>query len=73
MADNYGQADVMRGRIDRNRLTFETIGDQPIRLRLVWDRSNPAEIIWNNEISVGSAPWFLVEGYRCRPTAGAST
>jgi hypothetical protein len=73
MADNYGHADVMRGRIDRNRLTFETIGDQPIRLRLVWDRSNPAEIIWNNEISVGSAPWFLVEEYRCRPTAGAST
>ena len=73
MADNYGHADVMRGRIDSDQLTFETIGDQLIRLRLVWDRSNPAELIWRNEMSVRGAPWSLVEEYRCRPTASAST
>src|SRR5512142_317649 len=34
IADNYGHADVMRGCIDGDRLTFETIGDPPVRLRL---------------------------------------
>ena len=66
--DNYGHADVMRGRIDRDRLTFETIGDAPVRLRLVWDRSDPAGMVWRNEMSVGGALWSLVEEYQCRPT-----
>jgi hypothetical protein len=67
LADNYGHADVMRGRIDGDRLTFETIGDAPVRLRLVWDRSDPADLVWRNEMSVGGAPWSLVEEYDCRP------
>jgi hypothetical protein len=29
MADNYGHADVMRGRIDGDVLTHETVGDPP--------------------------------------------
>jgi hypothetical protein len=68
LADNYGHADVMRGWIEGDRLTFETIGDRPVRLRLVWDRSDPPEMTWRNEMSVGGAPWSLVEKYRCRPT-----
>ena len=67
MADNYGHADVMRGRIDSDQLTFETIGDQLIRLRLVWDRSDPADMTWRNEMSVGGARWSLVEEYHCKP------
>jgi hypothetical protein len=67
LADNYGHADVMRGRIDGDRLTFETIGAAPVRLRLVWDRRDPANLVWRNEISVGGAPWSLVEEYHCRP------
>lgn len=35
LADNYGHAGVMRGRIDGDRLTFETIGESAVRLRLV--------------------------------------
>lgn len=42
-ADNYSHADVMRGWIDGDRLTFETIGDPLVRLRLVWDVSDRAE------------------------------
>jgi hypothetical protein len=57
----------MRGRIDGDRLTFETIGDPPVRLRLVWDRTDPADMVWKNELSVGGAPWSLVEEYHCRP------
>jgi hypothetical protein len=68
LADNYGHADVMRGWIEADRLTFETIGDRPVRLRLVWDMSNPREMTWRNEMSVAGAPWSLVEEYRCRPT-----
>ena len=67
MADNYGHAEVMRGWIDGDRLTFETIGDPPVRLRLVWDVSDPNEATWRNERSVAGGPWTLVEEYRCTP------
>jgi hypothetical protein len=68
IADNYGHADVMRGWIDGDRLTFETLGNPPLRLRLVWDLTDPDVMTWRNEMSVGGAPWSLVEEYRCTPT-----
>lgn len=71
IADNYGHADVMRGWVDGDTLTFETIGEPPVRLRLTWDISDPANMRWRNETSVGGAAWSLVEEYRCRPTAAA--
>jgi hypothetical protein len=67
IADNYGHAGVMRGWIEGDRLTFETIGGAPARLRLTWDVSDPAGIVWRNEMSVGGGPWSLVEEYRCHP------
>ena len=67
LADNYGNAEVMRGWIAGDRLTFETIGERPVRLRLVWDRGDPPEMTWRTEMSVGGGPWSLVEEYRCRP------
>jgi hypothetical protein len=73
IADNYGHADVLRGRIEGERLTFETIADRPVRLRLVWDRADPAEMVWRNEMSVNGGPWTLVEEYRCRPVASAAS
>jgi hypothetical protein len=57
----------MRGWIDGDRLIFETLGDPPVRLRLVWDRSDPADMMWRNELSAGGSPWFLVEEYHCKP------
>jgi hypothetical protein len=66
IADNYGHADVMRGQIDGDRLTFETVGDPPARLRLTWDISGQASMTWRNEISVGGGAWSLVEEYHCR-------
>jgi hypothetical protein len=43
-------------RLDRRQPPdLETIGDPPVRLRLVWDRSDPAEMIWRNEMAVGGA------------------
>jgi hypothetical protein len=67
IADCYGHADVMRGWIDGDRLIFETIGDPPVRLRLVWDVGDPAMMRWRNEMSAGGAPWFLVEEYALLP------
>ena len=64
VADCYGHAEVMRGTIDGDRLTFESIGDPPVRIRLVWDFTDPDDLIWRNELSTGGAPWFLVEEYK---------
>ena len=66
IADNYGNADVMRGNIDGNRLTFESLDDDRIvRIRLTWDLVDEQRVVWRNEMSVGGAPWTLVEEYEC--------
>jgi Protein of unknown function (DUF1579) len=67
VADVYGHAEVMRGWIEGDRLTFETLGDAPVRVRLVWDVTDPEVMTWRNDISVNGAPWSLVEEYRCTP------
>lgn len=67
LADCYGHADVMRGRLDGDRLIFETIGEPAVRLRLTWDAADPGDLLWRNEMSVGGAPWFLVEEYHMKP------
>lgn len=67
MADNYGHADVMRGWIDGDRLTFATIGDGPAQLRLTWDLAGGL-MTWRNEISVGGGPWSLIEEYHLTPS-----
>lgn len=67
LADNYGHADVMQGHVDGDRLIFETIGESPVRLRLVWDVSDPEDMIWTNEMSVGGGSWTLVETYHLVP------
>ena len=71
LADNYGHADVMRGHIEGDRLIFETLGDQPARLRLVWDLTDPDDATWRNEMSIAGGPWSLVEEYHLTPGAGA--
>jgi Protein of unknown function (DUF1579) len=67
LADNYGHADVMRGHIDGDRLVFETAGDAPVRLRMVWDLTDPDAIVWRNESSVDGATWTLIETYLMTP------
>ena len=57
----------MRGQIDGDRLVFESVGEPLVRLRLTWDASDPNELTWRNEMSVGGAPWSLVEEYRMTP------
>ena len=68
LADNYGRADVMRGYIDGDRLVFETVGEPPIRVRLVWDMTDPDDVTWRNDMSIEGGPWSLVEEYHLTPT-----
>jgi hypothetical protein len=63
MADNYGHADVMHGRVAGDRLVFETLYPSPAHLRLIWDASNPDAIVWSNEASPDGVHWRLIESY----------
>jgi len=67
VADCYGHAEVMRGRIEGDRLTFESLGDSPVRIRIVWDFSDPEHLRWTNEVSAGGGPWSIIEQYELEP------
>lgn len=69
VADNYGHAEVMRGWIDGDRLSFESLGTPYVRIRLAWDVTNPGLMRWRNECSVAGGPWSLVEEYSCTPAS----
>jgi hypothetical protein len=69
VADCYGHAEVLRGWIDGDLLTFQTIDDHaPVRIRLFWHLESPERIIWRNEVSVQGQPFELIERYVCTPT-----
>jgi len=67
MADNYGHADVYRGRVEGDRLVFESIQDTGPRLRFTWDASDPGVITWRNEMAAPDGSWFLIEEYTMVP------
>jgi len=67
MTDNYGHAAVYRGRIDGDRLVFESIEGAAARLRFTWDATELGRITWRNEMAAGDGPWFLIEEYRMVP------
>jgi hypothetical protein len=70
--DNYGHADVMRGRIDGDRLVYESIGEDPVRLRMTFDVSDPRSAVWTNEASAAGGAWTLIETYRMTPVHRAA-
>ena len=67
MTDNYGHAEVYRGRIYGDRLVFESIEGAAARLRFTWDATELGRITWRNEMAAGDGPWFLIEEYRMVP------
>jgi len=67
MTDNYGHAEVFHGRIDGDRLVYESVEAAAVRLRFTWDASDPGVITWRNEMAVGDGAWFLIEEYRMVP------
>ena len=67
MSDNYGQAEVFRGRIDGDRLVFESLEGATARLRFTGDATDPGVITWRNGMAVGDGSWLLIEEYRMVP------
>ena len=65
VADNYGHAEIMRGWIDGDLLTFQSMVNSPVRIRLLWHIADAHTITWRNEASVHGAPFTLVERYEC--------
>jgi hypothetical protein len=68
MTDNYGHAEVYRGRIEGDRLVSESLEGVAARLRFTWDASDPRVILWRNEMSLDEGSWFLIEEYAMVPT-----
>jgi len=68
IADCYGHTDVLRGWIDGDLLTFQSINNAaPVRIRLFWHLQQPDRIVWRNEVSLNGGPFELVERYFCTP------
>ncbi|MEU8223668.1 DUF1579 family protein [Kribbella sp. NPDC048915] len=65
VADNYGHVELLSGSIAGDTLTFRSIGDPPVRLRLTWQLVDDGTITWRNEVSVAGRPYQLVETYHC--------
>jgi hypothetical protein len=63
MADNYGNAGVYRGRIDGDRLVFESLPGEDARLRFTWEVIDPDVTLWRNEMAIADGDWFLIEEY----------
>jgi hypothetical protein len=67
MTDNYGHAEVYHGRIEDDRLVFESLEGAAAQLRFTWDASDPGVILWRNEMSLDEGSWFLIEEYAMVP------
>jgi hypothetical protein len=67
IADNYGRAALLRGRIVDNQMVFESTSEQTPLLRLTWELTPGGSILWSNEMSVDGSTWMLVEDYEIEP------
>lgn len=67
IADNYGRADVLRGRVEGDLMIFESFEGKVPMIRLTWDASSPDVIAWKNEMSIDGTTWMLVEDYEIVP------
>lgn len=63
VADNHGQARVMRGRIAGDRLILETTGDPEVRQRMTWEATGPTGVVWTNQVCLDAGRWSTVERY----------
>jgi hypothetical protein len=63
-ADNNGpNLAIYRGRIDGNRLIYESLGDALPRIRLTWILDDEQHARWRNEYTLDGTAWILVEEY----------
>jgi hypothetical protein len=69
-ADSNGRSVPFTGQIDGDTFTIVSdgamIAGAPVRLRMMWDATDPSAIQWRNEMSISDGPWTLVEEYEMR-------
>jgi Protein of unknown function (DUF1579) len=69
-ADNNGpNLSIFRGRIEGNRLVYESLGEELPRIRLTWILDDETHARWRNEYTLDGASWILVEEYRMEVAA----
>jgi hypothetical protein len=61
--DSNGNSFLFGGKIEGNRLVMESLGDPPVKLRFIWDITDPKAVKWRNEMSINKGPWQLIEEY----------
>ena len=63
-ADNNGpNLAIYRGRIDGNRLVYESLQESYPRIRLTWILTDPDHCTWRNEFTLDGESWSLIEEY----------
>jgi hypothetical protein len=72
--DSNGRAVPFTGLVDGDTFTITsdgaTIAGAPVRLRMIWEASNPQALRWRNEMSIADGPWALIEEYDMLADAG---
>jgi len=64
-ADNNGpNLALYRGRIDGDRLVYESVAEGYPRIRLTWILDDAEHCRWRNEFSLDGKMWGLIEEYR---------
>jgi hypothetical protein len=64
-ADNNGPNLAMyRGRIEGDRLVYESVGESLPRIRLTWALVDAEHATWRNEYTLDGSVWILVEEYQ---------
>ena len=63
-ADNNGPSlAIFRGRIEGERLVYESLSSILPRIRLTWILTDPDHATWRNELTLDGETWSLIEEY----------
>lgn len=63
-ADNNGpNLALYRGRLEGNRLVYESLQDGLPRIRLTWILTDPEHCTWRNEFTLDGQTWRSIEEY----------
>jgi hypothetical protein len=64
-ADNNGPSlAIYRGRLDGDRLVYETLQEELPRIRLTWVLDGTDRATWRNQYTLDGETWTLIEAYR---------
>jgi hypothetical protein len=71
-ADNQGpNLGLYRGRIEGDRLVYDSLLEERPRIRFTWVLTDPDRCTWRNEYNIDGATWTLIEEYRMVASASS--